>query len=293
VPADPDAPRKRWTILALAVDPTALEQTFRNPAGIFASDEEMARDAATLASIGTVFIDRTSRKEYGDPHTWKPGTVNEINGRQVVIAGQVTIGTGFAYNGLLLTGEATLTRVLGWPEDQVTFGLVQLAPGSDPARVKEDLQDYLGSDALVLTRQEINGKERQFWLTKTAVGQFFASGVLIALLVGGVFVYQMMKADIYSRQAEFATIRALGYPDGYLTSVVYWQGLLLSVGAYLPGLAAALLCYRLTRWSAGIPIGMSPAWLVLVPALTVGMCMLSAWMAVRDVYNADPADLFK
>src|SRR5436853_415291 len=86
--------------VGVAVAPTALERTFKEPAaGVFHSEEEMARDAATLARIGTVFIDSTSRQEYGDPHTWAPGTVNEINGRQVVIAGQVTIGTGFAYNG--------------------------------------------------------------------------------------------------------------------------------------------------------------------------------------------------
>ena len=57
---------------------------------------------------------------------------------------QLTIGTGFAYNGLLLTSEATLTRVSGWPAGQVTFGLVKLRPDSDLATVMEELTN-LGS----------------------------------------------------------------------------------------------------------------------------------------------------
>jgi putative ABC transport system permease protein len=289
----PDAPRTRWTILVVAVNPTGLEETFLDPREVFGSEQEMADDAVNLARTGLVLFDRTSRKEYGTAETWKEVSTNELNGRQVEIGGLVKIGTGFAYNGLLLTSEATLASVLGWPSEEITFGLVQLAPGSDTRRAQRELQDFLGHESIrVLTRDELNANEGNFWLTKTAAGQFFASGVAIALLVGGIFVYQMMSADISRRLGEYATIRALGYHAGYLSAVVYWQGALLAVAGYLPGLAIATASYEFTSQVAGIPLVMTPPWMLVVLALAVGMCMASAALAVRQVNRANPADLF-
>ena len=87
---------------------------------------------------------------------------NELNGRRVEIVGEIKIGTGFAYNGLLMTSEATLTRLVGWPEDQVSFGLVQLdAQATDSARPPwrpGEAGPSSREDVGVYTRDEINGQ---------------------------------------------------------------------------------------------------------------------------------------
>jgi putative ABC transport system permease protein len=295
--ADPDAQRFKWSILVLAVDPASLDRTFLRPVGtVFRSAEEMEDYAVKLSRLDTVLMDRTSRPEYGNVKSWEREPLNELNGRQVEYIGDVAIGTGFAYNGLLLTSEASLSHLTGWPQGQVSFGLVQLLPGADRQeayrRIKEMLQPLDQSDVDVYTREQINDKEERFWLTSTAVGQFFAAGVIIALLVGGVFVYQMMAADISRRLPEYATIRALGYRGGYLSRVVYWQGFLLALIGYVPGLIAALICYELTRYGAGVPIVMTPVRATSVLIMTVVMCMGSASIAVRSVHRANPADLF-
>ncbi len=299
-PGDPEAPRPNHSILVVAADPASLGGLFRRPVGtVFASAEEFAEDAVHLGRLDTVLFDRTSRAEYGDPKRWKKDPYNELNGRGVEVAGLIAIGTGFAYNGLVMTSEATLTRVTGWPADRVSFGLVKLRPGADAEAVRRELLARMAGsgdseerEVDIYTRAGISGREQHYWLTGTAVGQFFIAGVLIAMVVGGVFVYQMMAADIARRLAEYATIRALGYPGGYLSRVVFWQGLFLALVGYVPGLLVSLAGYEVVKAESGAPIGMTLARVAGVFALTVLMCMGSALAAVREAHQANPADLF-
>jgi putative ABC transport system permease protein len=291
-PAPSGAASSEWPIMALAVEPAELPAVLRDPVGsVVRSPEELAAHAALLGRTDLVLIDRSSRKEYGSPETWRPGAVYELNGREVVIGGDVSVGTGFGYNGLLLTSEETLARA-GWPRDQVTFGLIKLAPGADPRAARDALARSLPSDVRALTREEINALENDYWVSRTAVGRFFVFGVGVALVVGGIFVYQMMATDITRRLPEYATLRALGYRKGFLTRAVYAQGALLALIGYVPGLLMSLVGYEMAAYEARIPIGMTGWRLVLVLGMTVGMCLLSSLVAVRIVQRADPADLF-
>jgi putative ABC transport system permease protein len=290
---DPDAPRPARSILVVAADPGGMGQLFRQPVGtVFATADDFVEGAVRLARLDTVLFDRKSRREYGDLATFAHDPRNELNGKQVEVAGGIEIGTGFAFNGLVLTSEATLTRVSGWPPGEVTFGLVRLSPGAEPDAVARELRGLLAEDVDVYTRKRISDKERDYWRTSTAVGQFFVAGVLIALAVGGVFVYQMMAADIAKRLAEYATIRALGYPGRFLSAVVFWQGLFLAAVGYVPGLIVSLVGYEIAAAGSGAPVVMTLPRALGVFALTVVMCMGSALVAVREAHRANPADLF-
>ena len=63
------------------------------------------------------------------------------------------------------------------------------------------------------------------------------------MVVGVIFVYQMMAADIRNMLPEYATVKALGYRPPYLTGVVLWQAMLLALLGYVPGFVAALGLY--------------------------------------------------
>jgi putative ABC transport system permease protein len=210
----------------------------------------------------------------------------------VEVVGDVQMGTGFAFNGLVMTSEETFVRVADVRPDRVTFGLVKLARGADPAATAVQLRRFLPPDVQVLTRAQLNAHERGHWRTKTAAGQFFSVGVVLAVVVGVVFVYQMLAGDVRKHLCEYATAKALGHGPGYLGRLVLCHGLLLSVFGYLPGLLAALAGYVLTRTQARLPIEMTAQRALFVLALTIGMCGAAALLAVRKVHAADPADLF-
>ncbi len=290
---DPDRGGKRWQITVLAVDPGRLGETFLPPgSGLFGSPAGEAEARADLARTGTVLLDRRSRPDFGDPAEMPPGTVVEVSGRRILLAGYFELGTGFSFTGLLLTNEETYPLICRATPGRVTFGLVKLAPGADPAAVTQRLRTDLPRDVLVFTRDDINAHEREFWVEKNAIGQFFTFGVSLALLVGAVFVYQMMVADIKKHLPEYATLKAMGYRFGYLFRVVVWQALLLALAGYAIGLVVSLGLYELTRQVAHLPVRMTGERLALVLALAVGMCVGSALAAVRKLRTADPADLF-
>jgi putative ABC transport system permease protein len=287
-PRDP----RRWNILILGVRPEDLHLIFRNPDhGIFRDREELSAFESALARSDAVLIDRRSWPDYGSPKDLHPGAVVELNEQQLELAGKFQIGTGFGYNGLLLAREAMLDRIGGRMPHKVTFGLVKLQPGADVSEVKNRLNEVL-PDVQAYTRDEINAKESEYWVQETAVGRFFTLGVGVALVVGVIFVYQMMAADIQNHLSEYATIKAIGYRNGYLVRVILLQAGLLGLVGFFPGLLASLGIYEWTRLAARIPISMTAGRAAFVLLLTIGMCLCSGLLAIRKLRSADPADLF-
>jgi putative ABC transport system permease protein len=285
--------RRQWNIMMLGVEPAQIDRVFGGPGRpIYASPGTAAEAGAALARVDTVLLDQQSWPQYGEPEQRRPGSRVELNGRRVEVSGSCSVGTGFGYNGLLITSEESYHHLTGQRGDRVTFGLVQLAAGARPSEVKAALARKLPRDVQVLTRAEIYDQEQTYWRDSTAVGRFFSLAVLIALAVGGVFVYQIMASDIRNHLAEYATVKALGYRGSFLAQVVFAQAVLLGLIGYLPGMVAALGLYALTQHSARIPIGMSIGRGVLVLLLTLGMCLGSGLLATRKLHSADPADLF-
>lgn len=288
------------SINLLAVPPGQLDRAFMvGPDGVFPSAEAARANGALLTRLDSFLLDRLSKPEFGEvamlealPPDGRGGDVIRLNGMRAVVVGHFDLGTGFSWNGMLMSSEETYTRFMMRPDAELNFGLVQLSPGSDPTAVKRELQAILPGDVKVFTRDEINAAERRYWLRVTSVGQFLVVAVILAVVVGIIFVYQMMAADIRNMLPEYATVKALGYRPVYLTGVVLWQAVLLAILGYLPGFLASVTLYAAARKWGGIPTGMTWEVVVGVLVLTLGMCLASGLLAMRKVHTADPADLF-
>ena len=290
---DPVKGKKRWQITMLGVNPGRLDQTFLpSDTGLFPTVAEQSQAKQDLSRLETVYLDRRSRPDFGDPAEMPPGTMIELTGETVELAGYFDLGTGFSYTGLTMTNEESFSKHTHMSSDAVSFGLVQLKPDEDPNAVARVMRQRLPASVLVFTREGINKQEQTFWVEKTAIGLFFNAGVMLALFVGAIFVYQMMVADIKKHLPEYATLKAMGHRFHYLFRVVVWQAIFLAMGGYIGGLIGAYILYDLARKVAYLPIAMTSDRLLLVLLLTLGMCIGSALIAVRKLRTADPADLF-
>jgi putative ABC transport system permease protein len=273
-----------WPIMVLAFRPSDHV--------LNVAEAEQAADH--LKVLDTVLIDRNSRSYFG-PQVRADGQPVEadLGGRRVKIISQMTIGTGFGANGLLLMSERTFADVFkGLSLDSASLGLVKLKDGADPQQTAADLRAALPDDVRVYTRAEILERERQFWVNQTSVGTIFSFGVLVAVIVGVVFVYQVISSDIANRQAEYATLKAIGNSNRYVSVVVLQQSLCLAVLGYVPGLLISLGLYALTAAQAHLPMDMTWPRVLGVFALAVVMCSISGLLALRKVRAADPAELF-
>ena len=243
-----------------------------------------------------VLFDAASRPEYGPiaarVRSGAPVQV-ELNDRLVRVVGLFGFGTSFGIDGSVLTSETNFLRLFPTRErGLIELGLVRVAPGQDPARVRDAIRAVLPRDVDVLTKADFARKERTYWDASTPIGYVFAFGVLVGLAVGGIIVYQILFADVSDHLAEYATLKAMGHSNLFLSGVVIQQAVILAVLGFLPGVLICLALYRVSSAATLLPLEMTWPRALGVLALTVGMCMASALMALRKVRSADPADVF-
>ena len=250
----------------------------------------LADGAAALALPDTCLIDRRSRDHFGSQ---APGTTADLAGHEVKIAGRFEMGTGFSADGAVITSRRTLARIVpGLGVDDVSLGLVQVSEGADPAAVAAAIVAALPDDVRILPREELSAIERRHWIIDTSIGVIFAMGALTSLVVGMAIVSQVLANKVTNHFREYATMKALGYPQRFISNVVLLQALVIALVGFIPGCAVAAVLYRLTDLYAFIPMHLGLAEGLAVLALAVGMCIAAALLAVRKVSLAAPADLF-
>ncbi len=273
------ANRSRRQVLVIGVRPD--DPVFSVPA--------LERHLAALRKPNTVLTDTLSRDILGPRG---PGVVTELGSTQVEVVAEVTLGTGFGADGLVLVSAETFARVCSRPLSMVSLGLIQLRPGTDPRVVTDRLRQLLPSDVQVFPRAEVVAREKHYWVSTTSVGLMFQFGVAVALIAGMVFIYQVISSDVRKHYAEYATLKAIGYRKSFLSGVIMQQALFLAVLGYVPALLVSLALYDLTRRAAVIPIWMNAGRIILVLVLALGTCSISGLLCLRKVHSADPADLF-
>jgi putative ABC transport system permease protein len=200
---------------------------------------------------------------------------------------------GFAALGNVMTSNLNFLRLFpSRSEDMIDIGLVKVSPGADIENVRAQLAELLPDDVRVKTRKEFMDAEKNYWDTISPIGFIFGVGVFMGFVVGSVIVYQILYTDVSDHLAEYATLKALGYGDGYLFGVVFKEALLLSMLGYLPGLAISQALYVFTAGQTGLPISMTGQRMVMVFIFTILMCCASGALAMRRIRSADPAEIF-
>jgi putative ABC transport system permease protein len=245
---------------------------------------------AALERPDTVLVDSQTRAIFGPLN---PGRVVELNGQRTTIGGEYVLGTGFLGLGIVLANEQNFFRLFpGRPADMVNFGLVTLRPGADPDRTAQALRASLANDTQVFTRPELTAHEVRFWTTRTGTGLIFGSGLIVAIVVGIMVLYQTLATQITRQLPQFATLKAIGYTGLFLNGIVLAEAVSLMLIAFVPAFAAALGLYAVIRGETLLPVIMSPTELGGVLAIALAMSVISAFLSVGRLRRADPAEVF-
>lgn len=284
----------RRAILVLAFDldePIFHADVFQPPSARASLDR--------LQTPDTVLMDTETREYFGPRGI---GVKTKLNDTTIEVVGQFTINTGYGADGMVLTARRTYADLTS-PQALATpsLGLIRLKAAArgraNALKVRDELSRSIftvhpSDEVRVLTRDDIREQERKYWTRRTPVGVVFMMGVIVAVMVGVIFVYQVMATDISDHFAEYATLRAIGYSASYLSGVVLLQALLLAILGYIPAILAAQGLYYLGQQWAQLPLFMSWERAGGVLLLALAMCSASGMLALRKVKAADPADLF-
>ena len=266
------------------------------------TDPTMNAKCRQLNDVDFVLIDRKSKEKYGFEKYDQQKLRNqeaELSGKQVEMRDWVEIGTDFVYDGSLVLSDRGVEHFFPFrngmkpPLAAVDLGLVRLTENANKEAVQEALQEKLGDAVHIYDREVLIRREIAFWATNTPIGIIFTIGTVMGLFVGVIICYQILFTDIHDHLAEFATLKAMGYGPYYFLRFVMLQSFYLSVFGFLPGWLISWLLYLWLADLTGLVMILTGQRVLLVFCLTFLMCTISGALAVRKLWAADPATLFK
>ena len=278
-----------WLSMESRLRRDVFVMAFKPDDEVFKQDD-IGRQREVIKRPDTVLVDAATLAVFGPQVSGRP---IEIGERAMTIGGRYSIGTGFLGLGVVLTSDLNFVRM--FPDRSlatVNLGLIRLNPGANAGEVAARLREILPADTRIFTHSELEAEEVKYWRTRTATGLIFGFGVAISIVVGIVILYQTMATQVIRHLAQYATLKAIGYTDGYLSGIVVSMAATLAAIAFVPSLAAALIVYDKVRTVTRLPIEMTATRLAAVLVLSLAMSAISALIAARILRRANPADLF-
>jgi len=264
---------------------------------------EVNGQLAQLKYPDVALFDRDSRSEFG-PIARQVAEGKDVRieltrynelttSNRVQVVGLFSLGPSFGVDGNLIIDLSTFLDT--FRERQATnidVGVVTLTPGADPATVLAGLRSHLPVDVQVLTRDEFIALEKGYWANRTPIGFIFGLMVVVGFTVGVVVVYQILYSNISDHLDEFATLKAMGYTDVSLLTVVYQQAVIIAVLGYGLGFVLSAVLYRVSEVSTHLPIAMKANQAAIVFGAALAICLLSSTIATNRLRSADPAEIF-
>lgn len=217
----------------------------------------------------------------------------ELQGVRTRVVGLFTMGLTFAADINLITSATNFKTVFpNQSADDIQMGVIQLEPGVDPVRVKQTLETFLDSSVKVYTIDQLSQVEVNYWRRNSSFGLIFGVGVLVGLVVGAIIVYQILYSDVSDHLSEYATLKAMGYNDGFVVNIIVQESLILAVLAFAPSLVLSLGLYGFLARATSLMVVMTAGRALLVFGFTLAICGISGWLATGKLRRLDPADIF-
>lgn len=259
---------------------------------------EIAQYRAGLRLPDTVLVDRRARSEIGQR---RPGTVTELGDRQAEVLGNFELGNDFAtFNGNLITSEKNFLRYQTQRDakqtarslDAVDIGVIFLNSQVSPEQAVIELKKVLPETVSVYTRQGLMDWELYGWQKESNIGFIFGILTFMGFVIGIVLCYQILYSDITDNIKAYATVKAIGYGNSYLSTIVLQQALLLAILGFIPAIVFSYFLYQFAISVTGLIFRMTFDRTSFIFLMTVLMCIFSGLISALKVQQCDPADIF-
>lgn len=240
-------------------------------------------------------FDEFSRPEFGPiRELLEAGQAEtEINDYKISVIGLFRLGVSFAADGNVVASDLNFMRIFpGRNPGDIDIGVIKLHPGVALDQVKADLAERLNEFVNIFTFGELLEHEKNYWANTAPIGFIFGFGTVMGLVVGLVIVYQILFTDIVNHRYEFATLKAMGYKQGYFVRLVFATAFFLAVLGFIPGLVLSISLYHLAESQMFMPMPMTFEKALNVFIFILSMCFIAGFLAIRKLKDANPADMF-
>jgi putative ABC transport system permease protein len=214
--------------------------------------------------------------------------------RQLFVVGTFAVGPNVLNDGAVLMSEGTMAEVFGaWWSDRPAFIGIRLAQGADPIAVRTELNRALAGRGEVITKAELESRERKYWSRETPVGYITDLGFVMGVMIGMVFIYYAQYQIIRFYLPEYAILKSLGYDWWFFLFMIGQIGAAIITPAFLVAFTLGRFVYGATE--AAMHLGMSMGLREMSVALIacVVMTVVSSLFAIRRLWKVDPIMLFE
>jgi putative ABC transport system permease protein len=280
-------PTKTLSLTTYGIDPAL--PAFLSPA--------MASKTGTLQLQNAGILDMFSRglpREEAAVIRPQTPTSFEVSGTTLTLYDTFQGGGGFGGDGFMMVSDQTfLTLFPARSSSAPDHILLQLVPGADPEAVAARLHDLISDKTLrIRSYAQAAAEDLSYQQTKRPTGIIFGFGVIIGILVGIVIVYQVLSTDVADHLSEYATFKAMGYPQRFFLGIVFEEALILAILGFIPGFIVASGLLAGMKKATTLPLAMTAYMAGMVFIGTLIACTISGAIATRRLAAADPADLF-
>lgn len=217
-----------------------------------------------------------------------------ISNQLMTAVGTLSVGGGFAGDGTIIVSDQTFLRLFPRRSSAAPNHVLVVANESRPVQAIEQQIAQLMPQRLaqVRTVEQAAIDDQIYQTTERPTGLIFGFGVVMGVIVGIVIVYQVLSTDVADHLREYATFKAMGYPQSFFLGVVFEEAVILAILGFVPGFMISLASYIALNQLTGLPMYMTWDVALMVFVGTVLACSLSGAIATRRLASADPADLF-
>ena len=197
------------------------------PAG-FVRDKAIRDAWPVLGTPHSLVADKYSQKAAG-PVT--PGSVVEVKGERMTMRGQFKLGLFFYAEGAALVRNVDFPRLTDRDPQSISIGLIKLRPGVSPEKARADIAAALPSGTMVLTKSQLKKQEREYFLSTRPIGIMLYISMVIACLIGGAIILQVLSTEIANRMGEYAVLKAMGAAPALVYGIGLSQAAVVKLGA--------------------------------------------------------------
>lgn len=219
------------------------------------------------------------------------GDVIEMNDRRAVVV-------GISAGGQSETGQPTIYTTYSRakiyaPNERkmLSFILVKVKTGFDPATVARTIRGWTGLAAY--TQEEFKRNTTGYLIRNIPAFAVFGLSTIIAFVVGGLIAGQIFYNFTLDNLRYFGVMKAMGATNRLLRRMIMVQAF--TVGAIGYGIGIGVAClFSLAIGSSGRLVPQIPWALLLVSAVAVlALCVLASAISLRRVIRLEPASVFK
>ena len=218
------------------------------------------------------------------------GDVVELNDHRATVVGISRLAATFQSQPIIHTTYSRAKAFVPAERKLLSFILVKVRPGDDPATVAKAIRRSTGLAAY--TWEQFRRMTLVYFFKNTGILINFATSITLGFLIGAIIAGQTFYTFTIENLRHFGVLKAVGAGNWTLIGMVLTQALIAGGTGYGLGVGAVALWNYVT---AGTNVRFLLLWQIpVITAVAVLLvCTVTALLSVRRVIKLEPAVVFK